>query len=115
MLRMATHYCTNNCMVAYRRLCLTGHCFRHPEEIASQIVLWQLTGRRAKRGRKPTDFIGVIKRNTGLDNINVIQTAMVDKSKWKEYAKDGQSNIRKYSPHLGETGGQVNRRTMLLY
>ena len=55
--------------IAIHRLRLAGHCVRHPEEIASQLVLWQPVRGNTGRGRKTTDFIDVIKRDTNLDSL----------------------------------------------
>ena len=80
--------------IAMQRLRLAGHCIRHPEEIASKLVLWQPTEGRVKRGRKPVDYIDNIKRDTGLDNINEIRTAMLDRKVWKEFVKEARSGDR---------------------
>jgi len=51
-----------------RRLKLAGHCARHPEEAASNLVLW--VPDRGSRGRgRPTGtfiFIDTLTRDTGL-------------------------------------------------
>ena len=59
--------------IAMHRLRLAGHCVRHPEEIASQLVLWNPLRGNPSRGRKKTDFIDVIKRDTRLDSIEDIR------------------------------------------
>ena len=46
--------------IAERRLRLAGHCLRHPEEIASHLVLWQTTFGNTSRGRKATTFINTL-------------------------------------------------------
>ena len=43
-----------------RRLKLAGHCVRHSEEVASNLVLWQPSQGKPNRGRK---------RKTYLDNL----------------------------------------------
>ena len=80
--------------IAMRRLRLAGHCVRHPEEIASQLVLWEPSEGRTNRGRKPVDYIDLIKRDTGLDNINEIKTAMLDREVWKRFVYEARSADR---------------------
>ena len=43
--------------VRQQRMRISGHCIRHKEEIASQLVLWQPTGNRKKRGRRALTYI----------------------------------------------------------
>ena len=66
--------------IAIHRLRLAGHCVRHPEEIASQLVLWQPVRGNAGRGRKTTDFINIIKRDTNLDSTEDIRNVMLDRN-----------------------------------
>ena len=40
-----------------RRLKLAGHCYRHPEEIASNLVLWSPTRGRRSRGRPALTYV----------------------------------------------------------
>ena len=44
---------------------LAGYFLGHPEEKASQLVMWQPTEGRVNRGRKPTGYIDNITRDTG--------------------------------------------------
>ena len=80
--------------IAMHRLKLAGHCVRHPEEIASQLVLWQPVRGRPGRGRKPTDFIDVIKQDTQLEDIEDIRRVMLDRSLWHEFVKQARSGGR---------------------
>ena len=43
-----------------RRLKLVGNCMRHPEEVASKLILWKPSHGKSNRGRK---------RKTDLDNL----------------------------------------------
>ena len=67
---------------AERRLRLAGHCLRHPEEIASNLVLWQPTIGRTIRGRKTIAYVDAPKRNTALDDIQEIKAAATDGRMW---------------------------------
>ena len=73
--------------VAYRRMKLAGHCVRHPEEIASKLVLWQPVAGRRNVGRQSVSFIETLYRDTNLDNINDLKTAMLDRDDWKKRAE----------------------------
>ena len=80
--------------IAIHRLRLAGHCVRHPEEIASQLVLWQPVRGNAGRGGKTTDFIDVIKRGTNLDSIEDIRNVMLDRNWWREFVNLARSRNR---------------------
>ena len=73
--------------IAERRLRLSGHCLRHPEEIASHLVLWQPTIGSTSRGRKAKTFVNTLKRDTYLDSIQENQTAAVDRRTWNSIIK----------------------------
>ena len=71
--------------VAERRMRLSGHCIRHPdEEIASSLVLWQPSRGRASRGRPAVNYVDVLKRDTDLEEIAEIRTAMQDRVQWRK-------------------------------
>jgi len=61
-----------------RRMRLTGHCHRHNEEIASRLVLWQ-----PDRGRRKTTLINTLLDDTGCASTNELNTAMLDRDRWK--------------------------------
>lgn len=48
-----------------RRMRLTGHCKRHDEEMASNLVLWQPDRGRPSRGRRRTTLIDTLLNDTG--------------------------------------------------
>ena len=70
------------------------YCVRHPEEIASQLVLWQPLHGKARRGRKQTDFIDVIRRDTGLEAVHDIRNVMMDRNQWKDIVRQARSGDR---------------------
>jgi len=65
-----------------RRLKLANHCARHPEEAASNRVLW--VPDRGSRGRKrPTGtFIDTLTRDTGLQ-LEKMHACMQNKGQWR--------------------------------
>ena len=71
--------------IAVRRLKLAGHCSRHPEEVASNLILWQPTHGSVNRGRRCTTFIDVLKKDTGLENIEELKSVMQDRKLWRGY------------------------------
>ena len=58
--------------IQQRRMRIAGHCIRHNECPASQLVLWQPTDGRRKRGRKNISYVDNLMDDTG----------MVDGQKW---------------------------------
>ena len=50
-----------------RRLRLAGHCVRHPEEVASRLVLWTPDRVKRKQGRPSCTYVDTLKRDTGLE------------------------------------------------
>ena len=80
--------------IAERRLRLAGHCLRDPEEIASQLVLWQPTIGSTSRGRKATTFVNTLKRDTYLDSIQEIKTAAMDRRTWDSIFKSVRATAR---------------------
>ena len=77
-----------------RRLRLAGHCVRHPELPASSFILWEPPhGGRGRRGRKQTNYISMLKRDTGLDSIEELRTAMLDRITWRGYIRDARVGV----------------------
>ena len=66
-----------------RRMRLAGHCVRHPELAACELILWEPTHGRRARGRPPITFIETLKRDTGLSSSSEIQTLMEDRELWR--------------------------------
>ena len=74
--------------IRQRRMRLAGHCVRHPELTASQLILWKPTHGRKSRGRPHATYIDTLTRDTGLDGVAEIRTLMEDRKQWraKNYA-----------------------------
>ena len=71
--------------IAERRLRLAGYCVRHPEEIASNLVLWQPSHGRTRPGRPTINFTDVLKKDTGLKTMSEIRNVMLDRHIWRGY------------------------------
>ena len=69
--------------VGFRRLKLTGHCVRHPEEEASKLVLWQPTSGCTNMGRPAVTYIDNLKSDTKLESTEELKTAMLDRETLK--------------------------------
>ena len=73
--------------LAQRRLRLAGHCVRHEEEVASDLVLWQPIEGRVSRGRRRKTFVDTLLEDTGLDNAAELKTRMMDRTTWKVHVE----------------------------
>ena len=69
-----------------RRLRVAGHCVRHPELAASNLVLWEST-----QGRAPLTFIDQPLRDTNLKTAADIRTCMEDRDVWRVIVAQGDS------------------------
>jgi len=65
-----------------RRLKLAGHCTRHPEEAASNLVLWVPDRGSRGRGRPTGTFMDTLMRDTGLQ-LEEMHACMQDKGQWR--------------------------------
>ena len=71
--------------IAARRLQLAGHCQRHPELSANKVVLWEPTHGRRSRGRKKTNYLDTLKRDTGAENSVELAALMEDRTVWRKH------------------------------
>ena len=69
--------------VAWRRLGLAGHCFRHKELLAGELVLWEPTHGRRGRGRPSATFIDTLKRDLGTDDKLELEVCMTSQEDWR--------------------------------
>ena len=70
--------------IKMRRMRLAGHCWRHKEEIASSLVLWEPQDGIRSRGQQKTTFIDRLLLDSGLDNTRELGTLMEDRKQWKK-------------------------------
>ncbi|KAI8513748.1 hypothetical protein Bbelb_080720 [Branchiostoma belcheri] len=67
-----------------RRMKIAGHCIRHPDILASSLVLWEpLKGKRS-RGRPRVTFLDNLRKDTNLQDTREIKKAMEDKVLWRQ-------------------------------
>ena len=69
--------------IRQRRMRLAGHCVRHPELAASDLVLWEPSHGTRNPGRGRTTYIDTLKRDTGLSDATEIRTLMEDRVEWR--------------------------------
>ena len=67
---------------------LSGHCARHPEEVASKLILWQPTDGKPKRGRRAMTYIDNLMNDTGTESVTEIRGLMEDRTAWKKRVND---------------------------
>ena len=63
-------------------LAIAGHCVRHLELAASDLILWEPTHGRRNRGRRRTSLIDALKRVTELNSVTEMLTLMEDRHEW---------------------------------
>ena len=70
--------------IAARRRKLAGHCHRHPELAASDLVLLQPNQNQRRRGRPKVDLVEVLRKDVG--NLTTeLCTVMKDKTVWRNH------------------------------
>ena len=67
--------------IRQRRMKLAGHCVRHSELMASNLVLWEPTQGKRRVGRRKTTFVDSLKKDTGLESTTEIRSLMQDRKK----------------------------------
>ena len=63
-----------------RRLQLAGHVFRDKSSPACHTVTWKPRHGTLRPGRQSTTFVDTILRDTGLENVNDLETCMKDRN-----------------------------------
>ena len=76
------------------RLRIAGHCIRHSEEEAAKVVLWEPRTGRIGRGRRPINYIDILKNDTGLEETNDLKAVMEDRELWKGIVTSARTGVR---------------------
>ena len=66
-----------------RRLELAGHCVRHSEEVASNLVLWQPSQGKPNRGRKRKTYLDNLMNDTNMESVDDLRSLMKDRDLWR--------------------------------
>ena len=69
--------------VRSRRLKLAGHCYRHQELLAGQVVLWEPTHGRVGRGRPRITFVDTLRKDIGVTTVGELASCMQDRDGWR--------------------------------
>ena len=80
-------------IIATRRLIIAGHCIRHNEEAAHNLIFWEQNVKR-KQGRRAVTFVDNLKEDTDLEEIDEIRNVMMMRDVWKTIAKSGRTSVR---------------------
>ena len=70
--------------IAARRMKLAGHCHRHPELEANDLVLWK-PNQNLRRGRSKIDFVEVLKQDAGNLTTKELCTVIEDRTVWRTH------------------------------
>ena len=70
---------------------IAGHCLRHNDEIAHNLILWEPKFGRINGGRQKYSYIDNLKEDTDLKDIDQIRKVMIDRG---EIARRGPTKIR---------------------
>jgi hypothetical protein len=73
--------------VAARRMQLAGHCFRHKELPASDLIIWAPTQGTRKRGRRRLTYVDILKRDAEVENDNELSKCMMDRDVWRIHVR----------------------------
>jgi len=78
-----------------RRMRLAGHCIRHKEEIAHQLVLWEPTEGKRSRGRRKINYIDNLLHDADADNATELRMVMEEREEWRKLVENtGRPNRR---------------------
>ena len=69
--------------IAVRRMRLAGHCQRHGELSASELVLWEPTHGHRSRGRPTLTYVDILKKDAGAQSTNELAGCMENRDDWK--------------------------------
>ena len=62
-----------------RRLKLAGHCYRHQELLAGQVVLWEPAHGRVGSGCLHITFVDTLKKDIGVATVGELASCMQDR------------------------------------
>ena len=68
-------------VIASRRMRIAGHCLRHNDEMAHNLILWEPKFGTRNRGRQKYYFIYNLKEDTDLKVIDEIWKVMSDRGR----------------------------------
>ena len=81
-------------VIKERRLRLAGHCIRHNDEIAHNLILWTPKTGKRNRGRQPKTFVDILKNDCDCEEEDEIRSLMMDRAGWKKMSRSGRARAR---------------------
>ena len=73
--------------ITSRRLQFAGHCFRHPELPANEVLLWQPKHGKQNRGRPAATYVTTLLRDTEAANVEEVQTQLGARNLWRSISR----------------------------
>ena len=70
-----------------RRLRFAGHCWRRKEELCSQLLLWEPSHGKRRRGAPAKTYVDMLEEDTGIEKEN-LQNLMGDRVLWRDVVGD---------------------------
>ena len=70
-------------LVAARRMRLAGHCLRHKELVASDLVVWMPRHGVRARGRRRSTYVDVLMSDADVQSEEELTSCMVDREVWR--------------------------------
>ena len=80
-------------IIKQRRMRLAGHCVRHPEEVAHNLILWIPKQGTRTRGRQSKTFIETQKHDFECEE-DELRKLMMDREIWKSLVRSGRARAR---------------------
>ena len=68
--------------VAWRRMGLVGHCYRHKDILASHLVLWEPIHGYRRPGRPASTLLDTLKGDAGAADTAELAACMLDRENW---------------------------------
>ena len=62
---------------------MAGHCIRHPELLASDLVFWEPMHGRTQQGRIRQSYLSMLLKEVGTNFKEELQTLMRDRDIWR--------------------------------
>ena len=62
---------------------MAGHCIRHPELLASDLVLWEPMHGSAQQGRPRHCYLSILLKEVGTNSKEEMRTLMRDRVIWR--------------------------------
>ena len=66
-----------------RRLQLAGHCYRHPELPAHEVLLWEPAHGKRSRGRPAASYTKSLMKDAEVETIDELRNLLGDRELWR--------------------------------